>query len=180
MEYPSWMYYPNNSTHPGWVSDLTSVVGNLAAVLDTDSAVPSPMQSDAVLAQLRPYLETLGYAVETGKSQTAKIRKPVLFGENGKAKVSYEIDAFHDELGVAIEVEAGRGASNNADYRDILRTSLLLEADYLVLLMPKTYRHGTQKVTLIRAYEKTKNQLDAIYASQRLRLPFLGLLLIGY
>ncbi len=30
------------------------------------------------------------------------------------------------------------------------------------------------------AYEKTRNQLDAIYASQRPKLPFDEILLIGY
>lgn len=180
MTYPSWMYYPSNSSHPEWVRDLTSAVEELAKILDTESEAPTPMRSDAVLAELRPTLEALGYTVETGKNRLEKIRKPVLFGENGVAKVSYEIDAFHDDFRVAVEVEAGRGASNNADYRDILRTSLLLDADFLVLFMPKSYRHGRQKVTEIRAYRNTKSQLDAIYASQRLRLPFHGLLLIGY
>jgi hypothetical protein len=42
--------------------------------------------------------------------------------------------AFHDELGiaVAVEVEAGRGAAGNADYRDIVRTSLILDAKYML------------------------------------------------
>ncbi|MFC9335823.1 hypothetical protein [Arthrobacter sp. NPDC057009] len=152
----------------------------LGPILDTERETPTPIRSDAVLAELRPGLEALGYTVETGKKHAEKIRKPVLFGENGLAKVSYELDAFHDEFGIAVEVEAGRGASNNADYRDILRTSLLLDADFLVLFMPKLYRHGGQKVTEIRAYQNTRSQLDAIYASQRLRLPFRGLLLVGY
>lgn len=180
MTYPSWMYYPRNSSHPEWVRDLTSAVKVLAERLDTESDTPTPMQSDAVLAALRPTLEAFGYTVETGKKHVEKIRRPVLFGENGIPRVSYEVDAFHDGLGIAVEVEAGRGASNNADYRDILRTSLLLDAKYLILFMPKLYRHGGDKVTKVRAYEKTRNQLDAIYASQRLRLPFDGLLLIGY
>lgn len=174
------MYYPSNSSHPQWVWELTSAVKELAVTLNTESETPAPMRSDAVLAELRPTLEELGYTVETGKKRMEKIRRPVLFGENGLAKVNYEVDAFHDGLGVAVEVEAGRGASNNADYRDILRTSLLLDADYLVLFMPKIYRHGGNKTTKVGAYQNTKNQLDAIYASQRLRLPFHGLLLIGY
>ena len=32
----------------------------------------------------------------------------------------------------------------------------------------------------VHAYERTRNQLDAIYASERLKLPFEGVLLIGY
>ena len=37
-----------------------------------------------------------------------------------------------------------------------------------------------QREHAVPAYEKTRNQLDAIYASQRLKLPFEGVLLIGY
>lgn len=93
----------------------------------------------------------------------------------------YEIDAFHDELGIAVEVEAGRGAKGNADYRDIVRTSLLLDATYFVLMMPTTYRYksGGKEMTAL-AYAKTRDQLSAIYASQRLQLPFRGVLVIGY
>ena len=102
-------------------------------------------------------------------------------GDLGKAEVNYEIDAFHDELGVAVEVEAGRGACNNADYRDIVRTSLILDARNMALLMPVCYRFMSgQRQYATRAYERTRNQLDAIYASQRLQLPFDGVLLIGY
>jgi hypothetical protein len=68
-----------------------------------------------------------------------------LFGENGAPEVNYEIDAFHDELGIAVEVEAGRGAAGNADYRDIVRTSLILDARYMALLLPIRYRtHSRQ------------------------------------
>jgi hypothetical protein len=34
--------------------------------------------------------------------------------------------------------------------------------------------------TTMRSYERTRDQIDAIYASERLRLPFRGILLIGY
>jgi len=126
-------------------------------------------------------MEGLGYLVEAGKSRDQRIERPVLFGENGRAEVTYEIDAFHDELGIAVEVEAGRGAMSNAAYRDIVRTSLLLDADYFVLMMPISYRYQSgDRTASTDAYAKTREQLTAIYASQRLRLPFKAVLLIGY
>jgi len=134
------------------------------------------LKSDDVLKELSDGLMALGYDVESGKSRSAKIFRPVLFGDSGIPRVSYEVDAFHDELGIALEVEAGRGAANNADYRDILRTALILDAQYLALLMPITYR----STTAINAYKRTLSQLDAFYASSRLQLPFDGILLIGY
>jgi hypothetical protein len=137
--------------------------------------------SDAVLKHLAPGLQELGYAVETAKTAAGKIRRPVLFGDNGRPSVSYEIDAFHDRHGIVVEVEAGRGARGNATYRDIVRTSLILDAKYLALLLPVAYRHlsGGREVT-VAAFREAHDQFDAIYASQRLRLPFDGVLLIGY
>lgn len=129
-----------------------------------------------MLIELSPGLTALGYAVESGKTKAAKISRPVLFGENGVPEVSHEIEGFHDQLGVALEVEAGRGAANNADYRDLVRTPLILDANFLAMLMPITYRSTTS----LQACSRARAQLDAICASRRLKLPFRGVLLVGY
>jgi hypothetical protein len=47
----------------------------------------------------------------------------------------------HDELGVVLEVEAGRGARGNAVYRDLIRTSLIVGVRYLALGVMLQYRH---------------------------------------
>jgi hypothetical protein len=52
-----------------------------------------------------------------------------------------------------------------------------VEAEYLLLGMMLEYRSGK---TTMRSYERTREQLDAIYASERLKLPFQGILLVGY
>jgi hypothetical protein len=162
---------------------LVTTVASSKARIDTE-LVPADTErrsSDDVLAVLRPSLEVAGYQVESGKSKSQKITRPVLYGDLGLALVSYDVDAFHDEFGIALEVEAGRGASNNADYRDILRTALLLDAKFLALLMPVKYHFKQSgKPMVTTAYANTHRQLDAIYASQRLRLPFDGVLLVGY
>lgn len=131
--YPRWKYYPARSPAPVWVS---GVVGAFASLADEiDSRRNSGVQSDQVLAQLRSPLEAQGFMVETSKAKTDKILRPVLFGENGATRVAYEVDAFHPDHGVVIEIEAGRGAANDADYRDIIRASLMVDARYLVLAM---------------------------------------------
>ncbi len=86
-----------------------------------------------VLAELRDDLELLGFVVETGKTKMDKVARAVLYGEGGVPEVNYEIDGFHDGFGIALEVEAGRGAANDADYRDIVRSSLILDAQFLDL-----------------------------------------------
>jgi hypothetical protein len=74
-----------------------------------DSGTVDGLTSDQVLSALRPGLVALGFEVEAGKDRAEKIRRPVLFGDSGTERVSYEVDAVHDELGLLVEVEAGRG-----------------------------------------------------------------------
>ena len=129
MTYPMWSYFPRNGRPPAWASSFVEVVKSAEGKISTIEH-KTGLVSDAVLSNLSPGLVPLSYAVESGKTKQAKIHRPVLFGENGTPSVNYEIDAFHDELGIAVEVEAGRGAAGNADYRDIVRTSLILDARY--------------------------------------------------
>ena len=95
--------------------------------------------------------------------------------------MSYEVDAVHDSLGIVAEVEAGRGWQGNAFYRDIVRTSLIVNARYLVIGMAKEYRYLSGGKNMVNeSYALARGQLDALYASGRLKLPFDGLLLVGY
>lgn len=178
ITYPRWKCYPLNSTPPEWVYDVVNVVNQQELNISTMDA-HTGFGSDQVLAFLRPGLERLGFEVEGGKTAKDKVRRTVLYGENGSPEVNYDIDAFNDYIGAALEVEAGRGAANNADYRDIVRTSLILDAKYLILMQPFAYRSNPTAVP-IPGYANTRAQLDAIYQSRRLQLPFEGVLLIGY
>lgn len=176
-----WTYFPHNQKPATWVDDLLQVVTAAEANICTE--IPrSGLTSDTVLLALADGMRLIGYEVESGKTTAGKVRRPVLFGENGSPTVTYEVDAAHDALGVVVEVEAGRGARGNAAYRDIIRTSLILDARYLVLMMPVIYRisTGTTKATSVPAYRDARDMLDAIYASRRLPLPFEGVLLVGY
>jgi len=40
-----------------------------------------------------------------------QIRLPVLFGEGGDERVAFHVDAVHEQLGVVVDIEAGRGAA---------------------------------------------------------------------
>ena len=123
----------------------------------------------------------LGYEVEAGKHKVECIRRPVLFGERGAERVAYEVDAVHDGLGIVVEVEAGRGARGNAVYRDLIRSSLIVGARFLVLGVMQEYRHKNKgKVVSVESYRDSRDQLDAVFASGRLSLPFEGVLLFGY
>lgn len=94
----------------------------------------------------------LGFEIEASKTKADKIWRPVLFGEVGRPLVAYDVDGFHSGHGIVLEVEAGRGAASNADYRDLIRASLIVDAEYLILAMRLEYRSGT---TTLRSYERT-------------------------
>jgi hypothetical protein len=176
--YPSWQYYPPRNRPPAWVDDIVKTFADSRKRIDSGVV---PTKSDQARAAIRDSLVELGFQVEAGKKQSQKIRRPVLFGEYGREERSYEIDAFHPGEGIALEVQAGRGTMGNAVYRDIIQTSLLVDADYLALAVQLTYHYKSGgSVQIAHSYRDTRPLLDAIYASQRLQLPFLGVLLIGY
>lgn len=178
--YPPWDYFPRNSKSPEWVRPFVATVRAAEENISTVER-KTGLGSDRVLQQLAAGLRELGFDVESGKKAAERIRRPVLFGSNGRAEVLYEIDAFHEGHGIVLEVEAGRGARGNATYRDIIRASLIVDAQYLALLLPVAYRHvsGGREVS-VRAYNDCADLLSALYASQRLALPFRGVLLVGY
>ena len=126
VPYPSWSYFPRNVHPPAWVNPVLDAVAEQESVVST--ATGQGPKSDDVLKAIAPALQAQGFTVELTKTKVDRIRRPVLFGENGRPAVTYEIDAWHNGHGIAVEVEAGRGTQNNADYRDIIRTSLLLDA----------------------------------------------------
>jgi hypothetical protein len=177
--YPRWAYYPTRTKPPAWAVALVGIVA--ASQPEIDSAKVAGLTSDKVLAMLRPGLEGIGYRVEAGKSAADRITLPVLFGEQGLARVRYEVDGVNEEHGVLREVEAGRGARGNAAYRDLIRTSLIVDARYLALGVMQEYHHKSSgKNIVVRSYDDAKDQIDAIFASRRLQLPFEGVLLFGY
>ena len=178
--YPRWDYFPRNVRPPEWVEPFVAEVRAIEPRISTVEQ-GTGLHSDDVLQELAPGLRHLGYMVESSRSEADRIRRPVLFGSNGRPEVAYDIDAFHDGHGIVVEVEAGRAASNNATYRDIIRASLILDAQYLVLLLPVTYRFSNRgQPASVPVFTRGLDLLSALYASQRLPLPLRGVLLVGY
>jgi hypothetical protein len=178
-QYPRWRYYPPREEPPPWVHALVKVFEAAQAAIDSHTV--QGLQSDGVLAQVRGGLEALGYQVEAGKERRHRIVRPVLFGDQGRPRVNYEVDAVDDSEGVLLEVEAGRAMLGNAVYRDLVRTSLIVGARYLALCVMSEYKYNSgKKVLTSRDFDAAGDQLDAVYASGRLALPFDGVLLLGY
>jgi hypothetical protein len=177
--YPHWKYYPPRDRPPAWVDGVVAVFTQAQALID--SQLKLGMDSNAVLGVIRSPLVQLGFEVEASKKKADKIRRPVLFGERGVEDLAYEIDGFHPDEGIALEVEAGRGVLGNAIYRDLIQTSLLIDARYLVLGVMDEYHYKSGgKAMMSPNYRIARSILDAIYASTRLQLPLEGILLVGY
>ncbi len=164
---------------PSWVKEVVTVFQDVKSKVDT--VVGKKNKSNEVLAILRPGLEAIGFLVESGTQSTDKIRRPVLFGELGQPSLTFEIDAFREEDGIVLEVEAGRSIHGNAIYRDLVRMSVMVDASSAVVAAPIVYRYQSSgRPIKSNTYEKAKDIFDAVYASGRLKLPFEGALLIGY
>lgn len=177
--YPEWSHFPKNERPPLWVDPFLRVIADHEAALSTIEK-NNGLTGDQVLKKISPGLEEIGFATELSKKRSDKIIRPSLYGHNGVVSAHYELDAFHEEWGVAVEVEAGQSKSNNNDYRDIVRTSLLLDVRYLALVVPNRYRSGQSVERTDKSYERARSILEAIYASSRLKLPFEGVLVVGY
>lgn len=177
VSFPRWHYFPANDEPPAWAVQFVAVVA--AAEDAISSAGKNGPKSDTVLKELRTGLEALNYEVEAGKTAASLIKRPVLFGEGGVPTVLYEIDAYQPEMKIVVEVEveAGRGVMSNAGFRDLLRTSLIADADYLAMMIPISYRSGGKTSA---GYEPLLEFLRALHWSGRLKLPFKGILLVGY
>lgn len=131
-------------------------------------------KSDKVLAILRDDLVSLGFDVEKGKKAVDKIHRPVTFGEDGKSDLKYEIDAYHPDLRVGLEIEAGRGWNGNAIYRDLIQGMVMNGVDHLVVaVLNHYYASGADD------YKKCLSVCSAISSHERIKLPY-TITLFGY
>lgn len=131
------------------------------------------MVSDAVLSVVRPGLEAAGFEVETGKRTDQKIRVPVLFGRNGTVEKAFEADAWNRSRRMVLEVEAGRGVTNNQFLKDLFQACMMQGVDYCGIAVRNRYINS-------RDFERALAFFETLYASRRLELPLAGVLLIGY
>jgi hypothetical protein len=176
-DYPVWIFYPRWVEKPGWAEELVNVF--LTHRHEIDSMVVHK-KSDEVLSIIHKDLERLGYLVEGG-GQNRTISRPVYFGEYGHPELQYQIDSYHAGNHIALEVEAGRSTRGNAVYRDIIQTSLLVGVEYFVLAVPQKYAFQSSGNEIVdKTYQMCRDIFNALYARDRLRLPFKGVLLVGY
>jgi len=165
-----WQYYPRTRPLPQHLLDIVGVFE--AATADIGSTAWK-LSSNQVLAKVAGGLAAHGYRVETGSTRDKKVRVPVLFGRNGRTEKAFEVDAYSESQLTVIEVEAGRGVTNNQFLKDLFEACVMPSVDYLVLAVRSTYRTSKDFGTVC-------SFLDSLYASDRLVLPLDGVLVVGY
>lgn len=131
-----WNYFPRNKKIDKNFENIIQVFNKHTQKIDSTLY---RLSSNDVLKVLRQDLETLGYQVERGKKKEEVIRVPVLFGENGTERVSYEVDAFHSKEKTVIEVEAGRAVTNYQFLKDFLECCMMYDVDYLCIAVRNIY-----------------------------------------
>ena len=163
-------FFPVNKKTP---EHLVSVIKVFNEYEDKINSHKHKLDSNTVLETLRKNLEGVGFRIETGKKKNEKIKIPVLFGENGRIIKSFDVDGYHEEFKTVLEVEAGRGVTNNQFLKDFFEACIMVNVDYCIIAVRDTYLKQ-------KDFEKVKDFFDSMYASGRMNIPLKGLLIVGY
>lgn len=165
-----WDYYQRSRRPPELAISVVEAFKSVEKVIDSSG---QSLKSDEVLESIAELLLKLGFQVETGKKAFQKVRVPVLFGRNGRVEKSFDADAWHVQGKFVLEVEAGRGFTDNQFLKDMFQACMMHDVDYLAIAVRNVYRAS-------RDYEKVTAFIETLYASNRLHLPLNGILTFGY
>lgn len=166
-----WIYYPKSAEPTSMVFNVVKAFEAVAEAIDSPTHIKQ--ESNDVLSKVAYHLSKAGFKVEKGKKLNEKILVPVLFGLNGKPEKSFEADAYNPDEHFVVEVEAGRGVTNYQFLKDLFQACMMHDVFYLAIAIRNIYRSS-------KDFDKVKRFFDALYSSNRLRLPLKGILLIGY
>lgn len=166
----NWQFFPKSRIIP---EHLQNVLGVFELNERLISSNFHNYGSNEVLEYVRGDLEKLDFQIEKSKKSNDKIKVPVLFGENGKLEKYFEADGYNTATKTVIEVEAGRAVTNYQFLKDLFQACMMYEVNYLVIAVRKDYRGNAD-------FQNVITFLDTLYASARLQLPLIGILIIGY
>jgi hypothetical protein len=85
--YPRWKSYPVNLPAPDWAEGVLESFRQARGAID--SIKNHGVSSNEALAAVWPGLEEIGFQIEQGPN---RIRRPVLFKENGGVEIEYRVD----------------------------------------------------------------------------------------
>ena len=172
----NYSYFPRNDDIPESIKRVVNIFKNHENKIDSfsnDSTNEGRLSSDDVLRVIESDLEVEGFLVEKSKAKKDKIRMPVHVGNEDKARLFFEVDAWKEEAGIVIEVEAGRALDNHQFLKDVFEAAMMTDIKYLVIAVRECYRGRND-------YLKIYEWLEPFYSTQRIKLDLKGILLIGY
>lgn len=168
-----WQHFPKHSPCPEGLKLVTQCFKDVVDDISSLKKTNEGQESNAVLRKVRNGLVQIGFNVESSKSKEGKISIPVLFKENGLVDRKFEADAYHPSEKIVLEVEAGRGVTNNQFLKDLFQACVMQDVDFFAVAIRQDYRGHND-------YKKVVGFFDTVYASNRLTLPLKGILIIGY
>jgi hypothetical protein len=170
-----WTYFPKTDPLPEALTSAVKIFEKNFLKIDSSKNDTNDLRlaSDDVLKVVEKDFLHAGYKIETDKKKINKIRVPVLFGSEGSTAQAFEVDGWHKENKIVLEVEAGRAVLNNQFLKDIFEASVMVHVDYLVLAVRSIYTNN-------KDYETIQNWLETLYATNRIKFSLKGILLIGY
>lgn len=166
----NFQFFPKNKPI---TTDLESVVNCFRQNAQYFESSKFSLESNVVLSYLTKDLIQNGYRVETSKKKSDKISVPVLYGKNGTLEQHFDADAYNEEKGIVIEVEAGRAVTNYQFLKDLFEAIVMSDVNYLVIAVRNDYRGNSD-------FEKVTTFFNTLYTSNRIQLPLNGILIIGY
>ena len=129
-------YFPSNQKIPSSLKGPIEAFKKHEKVInsfDNDGSNEGRLSSDDVLNIITPDLIDDGFVVETSKRRVDKIRMPVHVGEEEKARLFFEVDAWNKKTKVVIEVEAGRAFDNHQFFVWIIQSTIVTPGDLYML-----------------------------------------------
>lgn len=171
-----WQFFPKSEAIPSMLMQIVrDFIGSEEEIAFAEEL--GKAKSNDILKILEPKLIESGFIVETGKKECEKILVPVLFGKNGRIEKAFEADAWRISDGTVLEIEAGRGVSNNQFLKDLFQACMMQDVHYLAIAIRNEYKAGTMTS---KDFERVISFFETLYSSNRMKLPLKGVLIIGY
>ena len=171
----NWSYFPKTDPLPEVLNETIKKNEKNHNKIDSTKNDTNKLRlsSDKVLKVVEEDFIDAGFNVETGKKKDEKIRVPVLYGHQGTIAQAFEVDGWHKEQKIVLEIEAGRAYSNHQFLKDIFEASVMVNTDYLVLAVRNIYNKQ-------KDYQIIRDWLDTLFITKRIKFELNGILLIGY
>lgn len=171
----SWSYFPKTDPLPEVLKDSINIFEKNFDQIDSskNDTITLRLKSDQVLKVVEEDFVKNGFEIETGKKKDEKIRVPVLYGHQGSVSQAFEVDGWHRQNKIVLEIEAGRAYVNHQFLKDIFEASVMDDVDYLVLAVRNIYKNK-------KDFEIIRDWLDTLYITRRISFDLKGILLVGY